>query len=172
MAGHGAFHGGAGYDTGAAGAGGYGATAYGAAAAGGAMQERPRYAYGQHNHDEMDDMANGVYSSQPQPQVSYNPEAYGSYANYGGAATGVGYQEATREYQGQQHDAYAQDGYQNDPFSSHTRYGVAVADPGPTTSSGAAGAHPSAARDAAHLSGKRGANTRSVVQDDDVYGGI
>jgi hypothetical protein len=35
------------------------------------------------------------------------------------------------------------------------------------------GAHPSAARDPAGLSGDRATNTRSVaVQDDDVYGGI
>lgn len=176
MAGQGAFQVGATYNNGAPttdryGAAGYGATAYGAAGAGaaGALQERPRYAYGQQNAEEVDDMAHGVYSSQPQPQAPYNPEAYGSYATYGGGAAGAGYQEATREYQGQ-HGGYNQS--HNDPFNAHTGYGVAVADPGPQAPR-AAGAHPTTARDPASLSGNRGENARSVaVQDDDVYGGI
>ena len=122
------------------------------------MQERPKYTYGQQTEEEVDEVAHGIYSSQPQPQVSYNPEVYGSYAAYNGHSTG--YQEVTREYQGQQQDDY----------NAHSGYGVAVADPGPSASSGA---HPSSSRDQATLTGNRGQNTNSVaVQDDDVYGGI
>lgn len=180
------------YDNGAsaAGAAGYGATGYGAtgygataagvgaAAAGGQLHERPRYTYGQHNEEEADDIAHGVYSSQPQPQMPYNPEAYGSYAVYdqhnGPAPAAGGYQEATREYQGQQ--GYVQGGYQAQEFGGGGQsYGVAVADSGPSASATSTpGAHPSASspRDPSSLTGNRGPNTRSVVQDDDVYGGI
>lgn len=175
MAGHGAFHGGAAYDSSVANVGGYDATGYGAVGYGTTevvsnrvMQERPKYTYGQQNDEEVDDVAHGIYSSQPQPQVSYNPEVYGSYAAYNGHSPD--YQEATREYQGQQHGSY--NSHQNGLFDADPGYGVAVADPGPT-SSGVTGAHPSGSRDQATLTGNRGENTRSVaVQDDDVYGGI
>lgn len=158
MAGHGAFQGRAAYNSNVPNA----APGYGAGATGvvpnRVMQERPKYTYGQQTEEEVDEVAHGIYSSQPQPQVSYNPEVYGSYAAYNGHSTG--YQEVTREYQGQQQDDY----------NAHPGYGVAVADPGPSASSGA---HPSNSRDQATLTGNRGQNTNSVVvQDDDVYGGI
>lgn len=198
MAGHGTFQGGAAmYDTGAGapgagvgagvagrGATGYGATAASSAAVGGAgavLHERPKYMYGRQGEDDVDDMAHGVYSSQPQPQVPYNPEAYGSYAAYSAPSAAAGYQEATREYQGPQQGGYAQGGYHDahgTPYGATGNYGVAVADPGPSTTTGATGAHPTALpsaaaqRDPATMNGNRGQNTRSIVNDDDVYGGI
>jgi hypothetical protein len=122
----------------------------------------------------MDDMSHGVYSSQPHQQMPYNPEAYGSYATYGqdNHAAAGGYQEATREYQGQK--AYNAGGYSGQEFGGSATYGVAVADA--DHSSSAAGAHPStltpALRDQSNVSSNRQENARSVVQDDDVYGGI
>ncbi|KAF8159339.1 hypothetical protein B0H34DRAFT_399641 [Crassisporium funariophilum] len=103
------------------------ASAASAAAAAVVLQERPKYVYGQDaqgqqqqmHDDEASEMAHGgAYSSQPQMQNAYNAEAYGSYAKYedvggdvvgGGPSGGAGYQEAQREYQGQQgYDAQAQ----------------------------------------------------------------
>lgn len=40
----------------------------------------PRYTYGQANDNGASDIAHGAYSSRPQPQGTYNPEVYGSYA--------------------------------------------------------------------------------------------
>ncbi len=54
--------------------------------------------YGGYQNDE--ECFSGAYSSQPQPQAQYNPEAYGSYVPYNGGG-GAGYQEAVRGYQGQ-----------------------------------------------------------------------
>lgn len=90
-----------------------------AAAAAAALQERPKYVYGQvpeattaaqheANEHAAAEASNGVYSSQPQAQESYNAEAYGSYAQYAqydaavAAAGDAGYQDVQREYQGQQ----------------------------------------------------------------------
>lgn len=66
---------------------GYGAYPY-AAGAGATLHERHQYVYGAQTGMREDDPFGGPYSSQPQPQSSYNPEAYGSYAhpstdNYG-----------------------------------------------------------------------------------------
>ena len=139
MAGHGAFQGGAAYHSNVPNAApGYGAGATGVVS-NRVMQERPKYTYGQQTEEEVDEVAHGIYSSQPQPQVSYNPEVYGSYAAYNSHSTG--YQEVTREYQGQQQDDY----------NAHPGYGVAVADPGPSASSGP---HPSNPRDQATLTGR------------------
>lgn len=118
---------------GGAGMAGYGAASGGAtlpsqalaaanaASAAAVLQERPKYVYGQDpnaaadsQHDQ-DDAASeahgGAYSSQPQAQTGYDAEAYGSYAQYaeGGQAEGA-YQDAQREYQGQQ-GYEAQQGY-------------------------------------------------------------
>jgi hypothetical protein len=85
-----------------------------AATAAAVLQERPKYVYGQDpnaaaadgQHDQ-DDAASeahgGAYSSQPQAQTGYDAEAYSNYAQYaeGGQAEGA-YQDAQREYQGQQ----------------------------------------------------------------------
>ncbi|KAF8902430.1 hypothetical protein CPB84DRAFT_863927 [Gymnopilus junonius] len=81
-----------------------------AAAAAAALQERPKYVFGQpvqneHGNateDNASETAGGVYSSQPVMQTDYNPEAYGSYAKYEDVAHTGGYQDAQREYQGQQ----------------------------------------------------------------------
>ncbi|KDR80867.1 hypothetical protein GALMADRAFT_222460 [Galerina marginata CBS 339.88] len=95
------------------------------------LQERPKYVFGQipaptHDNasdDDVSDVANGVYSSEPQAQMAYNAEAYGSYARYDdagqgvvggvGVAVGGGYQDAQREYQGQQgyYDQNGQEAY-------------------------------------------------------------
>jgi len=45
-----------------------------------------------------DESFTGPYSSQPQVQAPYNPEAYGQYTPY---HPGADYQEATRGFQGQ-----------------------------------------------------------------------
>ena len=130
MAGQGA------YTTAAAsGYGGYGATdasgaALGGAAAANGLQERPKYVYGQSDHDHDDhvsDHAHGAYSSQPQPmQVGYGSDPFGaSGGGYGGAYNAQGsyaaydaqggYAQATREYQGQEgytaEGGYAAQGY-------------------------------------------------------------
>ena len=99
------------------------ANANAAAAAAATLQERPKYVYGQNpandasttgsrDQDDSGSVAHGgAYSSEPQMQTSYNAEAYGSYAQYADAGadvvggTGVavgGYQDAQREYLGQQ----------------------------------------------------------------------
>ncbi|TEB33275.1 hypothetical protein FA13DRAFT_197977 [Coprinellus micaceus] len=86
-----------------------------AAGASHGLQERPKYVYGQsdsaeqqqnNGEDDVSEHAHGAYSSEPQVQQSYNAESYGSYAAYDASA---GYQDATRQYQGQ--EGYAQDGY-------------------------------------------------------------
>ena len=91
------------------------AVAAAAASASHALQERPKYVYGQADaseqqqhsgDDDLSEHAHGAYSSEPQVQQSYNAESYGSYAAYDGNA---GYQDATREYQGQ--EGYGQEGY-------------------------------------------------------------
>ncbi|KAF8634215.1 hypothetical protein AX15_001024 [Amanita polypyramis BW_CC] len=59
----------------------------------------PGYNGGYSGYPHVDDETiSGAYSSQPQPQASYNPEVYGAYTPYNG---GAGYQEAMRGYQGQ-----------------------------------------------------------------------
>jgi hypothetical protein len=94
------------------------------------LQERPKYVYGQgpaNGHS--DDDINGVYSSEPTVLTSYNPEAYGSYAQYEGTgvAQGGGYQDAQREYQGQpgqynaqEYAAYSQyAGYDQEQYGTY-----------------------------------------------------
>ncbi|EKM81569.1 hypothetical protein AGABI1DRAFT_83050 [Agaricus bisporus var. burnettii JB137-S8] len=136
-----------------------------------------RHDYGQRSADEMDDMSRGIYSAQPQQQMAYNPEAYGSYATYAqdNHVAAGGYQEATREYQGQ--NTYGPGGYHGQEFGGDVSYGVAVADPGRTSPPTAGtGAYPSALtpalRDQSNATAIRQQNARSVVHDDDVYGGI
>ena len=97
------------------------------------LQERPKYVYGQdptpanqqlQNDDNGSDAAHGgVYSSEPQAQSTYNPEAYGSYVQYKDVGNGVStgsamYQDAQRAYQGQQGYDY---GTHNQ--SQYTAYG-------------------------------------------------
>jgi hypothetical protein len=112
-----------------------------------ALQERPKYVYGQgvtttsekqeqqdqdeqqqqQQHDDaVSDAHGGAYSSEPQVQSAYNPEAYGHYAKYedigdgvvGGVPAGTTvYQDAERAYQGQQ--GYNQGHY--DP-ANHASY--------------------------------------------------
>ncbi|TFK39696.1 hypothetical protein BDQ12DRAFT_664932 [Crucibulum laeve] len=177
MAGHGAYqgqHGDVNYGAAAVGAGvGVGA----AVAAGTVLQERPRYTYGQDYtmnnasntapalDDDGSEIAHGAYSSQPQMQAAYNPEAYGSYAAYEG---GAGYQEATREYQGQQgqqqqyYDDHQEYQHYYDQQQQHQQYNDYVV-PGTPAVTAPAGGAPSS---------NRAANTRSIVADDDAYGGI
>lgn len=175
MAGHGAYHGDA--DMFAADPAGA-AAGYGATSAGGMLHERPRYTYGQDRgqaDDNFSEVAHGAYSSQPQAQVAYNPEAYGSYAVYDADTSAAGgYQEATREYQGQSQLGHAQGGYDNQ-YGQYDNY--VVADPGPASHAGPApivrstsGANPTS-RDPAPANTSRAQNARSIV-DDDVYGGI
>lgn len=78
---------------------GHGAYSY--AAGTGATQ-----VYGnQYDHEEASDLAlGGPYSSQPQPQATYNPEAYGSYAHT--STDGVS-QQSYHPYQAQSQTAFA-----------------------------------------------------------------
>jgi hypothetical protein len=66
-------------------------------------------------------------------QTTYNPEAYGSYAKYDDAGQGVvggsGYQNAEREYQGQQgyyDQTQQQQGYYNQHQQGYDQQGYAV----------------------------------------------
>jgi len=111
------------YNYGAAAAAGAGGAAGAAAAS--TIQERPKYVYGQPDDrqaaldDDASDQAHGVYSSQPHVQTSYNAETYGSYAAY----DATGYQNATREYQGQQGYTDGAAAYQNNPaYDQHQQY--------------------------------------------------
>ena len=62
-----------------------------------AAMRSPGYGGGYGGYPNVDDeVISGAFSSQPQPQVQYNPEAY--YVPYNG---GAGYQDAVRGYQGQ-----------------------------------------------------------------------
>lgn len=104
------------------------------------LQERPKYVYGAAvpAHDSAEEQAReaahgGAYSADPQAQTAYNAEAYGSYAKYddagagvvGGVGVAVGgvYQDAQREYQGQQ-GYYDQSQYQQGYYdqSQHQQY--------------------------------------------------
>lgn len=157
MAGHGAYNSPAMVNTAA-----QADTAYAATRAGpNGLQERPQYTYGQDfrqngnnrrdqaiDDDAMEAAHGGAYSSEPQQQGSYNHEAYGSYAAYENT-TAAGYQDATREYQGQQ-------GY-DDPTQyyqqQHHEYNDYVVDP-------------------VHAPASKSHGKARSVQDDDVYGGI
>ncbi|CAA7265158.1 unnamed protein product [Cyclocybe aegerita] len=91
------------------------------------LQERPKYVYGQDPtpatsgnnaaiEDDLSDHAHGVYSTQPQVQAAYNPEAYGSYAKYeDGTATGT-----AQAYYDQ--SAYAQGGYDPQTYIAQGGY--------------------------------------------------
>ena len=62
-----------------------------------AAMRSPGYGGGYGGYPNVDDeVISGAFSSQPQPQAQYNPEAY--YVPYNG---GAGYQDAVRGYQGQ-----------------------------------------------------------------------
>lgn len=100
-----------------------------------ALQERPKYVYGQgptatsekqedQQHQQHDDAVSdghgGAYSSEPQVQLAYDAEAYGNYAKYedigngvvGGMPAGTAvYQDAERAYQGQPGYNQGQQGY-------------------------------------------------------------
>jgi len=65
-----------------------------------AAMRTPGYSGGYGGYQNDDESIGGAYSSQPQPQSPYNPEAYGAYVPYNGGG-GAGYQEAVRGYQGQ-----------------------------------------------------------------------
>jgi len=121
----------------------------GAAASTPVLQERPRYVYGQepvHNsepalEDEGSDVAHGAYSTQPQVQQPYNPEAYGSYAAYESQA---GYQEATREYQGQQGynaNDYAYEPQQHQGYAGYDYAAASAYADGNAPASGSYNAH-------------------------------
>lgn len=108
------------------------------------LQERPRYVYGQVQNSEpaLDDdgseVAHGAYSTQPEVQQPYNPEAYGSYAAYESQA---GYQEATREYQGQQ--GYNANNYVYEPqqHQGYAEYDYAAASAYADGNAPASGSH-------------------------------
>ncbi|KAJ3493497.1 hypothetical protein NLJ89_g11006 [Agrocybe chaxingu] len=110
------------------------------------LQERPKYVYGQDPtaattgndaavEDDLSDHAHGAYSSQPQVQAAYNPEAYGSYAKYeDGTATGTavttgGYQDATREYQAQGGYAVSGNVYDQQAYYDQSAYAQGGYDP-------------------------------------------
>lgn len=101
-----------------------------ASAASAPLQERPKYVFGQpldNEHDaatadDASENAGGVYSSQPIMQMEYNPEAYGSYAKYEDVAHTGGYQDAQREYQGQQ--GYYDNQQYNQGYADHQGYAV------------------------------------------------
>lgn len=111
-----------------------------AAAAAAPLQERPKYVYGapvpaqDSAEGQATEASNGAYSADPQAQTSYNAEAYGSYAKYddagqgvvGGAGVAVGgvYQDAEREYQGQQgyYDQNQQQQYQQGYYDQNQQY--------------------------------------------------
>lgn len=124
------------------------AAATSAATAASVLQERPKYVYGQgvtttsekqqdqdqdqqqqQQHDDaVSDAHGGAYSSEPQVQNAYNPEAYGHYAKYedigdgvvGGVPAGTTlYQDAERAYQGQQ--GYNQGHYDAAHYASYDR---------------------------------------------------
>ena len=110
------------------------------------LQERPRYVYGQDPvpnsepalDDEGSEVAHGAYSAQPEVQQPYNPEAYGSYAAYESQA---GYQEATREYQGQQ--GYNANNYAYEPqqHQGYAQYDYAAASAYADGNASASGSH-------------------------------
>jgi hypothetical protein len=93
------------------------------------LQERPKYVYGQEPNSSDDDIS-GAYSAEPKVQTAYNPEAYAGYAQY--QAQG-GYQDAQREYQGQQgqydhtdYHAYSQyQGYDQSQYGNYDQTGQA-----------------------------------------------
>jgi hypothetical protein len=134
---------GAGVAVGAAvGVGAAAAVATGVAGAHG-LQERPKYVYGQVNSpnqgedhaDDTSEHAHGAYSSEPMAQQTYNAEAYGSYAAYDTQGytqnyqdNSGGYQDAQREYQGQEGYAvggYDQAyGYENHPYGHQQQQGT------------------------------------------------
>ncbi|PFH50278.1 hypothetical protein AMATHDRAFT_61329 [Amanita thiersii Skay4041] len=122
----------------------------------------PYGAYGSSDPHFDDEAINGAYSSQPQPQASYNPEVYGSYVPY---HADPGYQEATREYQ-------AQRAYES-PLAT-TNYVVPdqgpaapLPLPGETTTSPTPRPAPTTAHSA------RAEQTKSAAYtEDDVYGGF
>jgi len=122
----------------------------------GGIQERSNYVYGQnYEEDNASDHAHGIYSSQPQAQAAYNPEAYGSYAystEDQHAAVGPG---AYTNYQNESHHDVG--------FAPlHSPYDNATA-PAPALVAGAP----------AVAAGRGAANTRPVYDDaDDAYGGI
>lgn len=125
------------------------------------LHERPQYTFGQDfrqtgnnrqdqvvDDDAMDAAHGGAYSSEPQQQAPYNHEAYGSYAPYENT-TAARYQDATREYQGQQGYEEAAQYYQQ----QHHGYNDYVVDP-------------------AHAPNTKSHGKARSMQDDDVYGGI
>ncbi|KAG5641616.1 hypothetical protein DXG03_004639 [Asterophora parasitica] len=113
MAGHGAF---------AAGAGAAGM----AVGVGATIQERQMYTYGQNYDDTASDHAHGAYSSEPQMQATYNPEAYGSYAystegHYAAATTAPG--QAFHPYSAQEYQAHYQDNASTQPQQQYYNNG-------------------------------------------------
>lgn len=105
------------------------AAATAAANAARGLQERPKYVFGQvdgaggqqGSDDDASEHAHGAYSSEPHVQQAYNPETYGSYAAYDNGAGAGGYQDATREYQGQ--TGYAQDGQYQGQYQEYAAHG-------------------------------------------------
>jgi hypothetical protein len=98
-------------------------------------------------------------------QTAYNPEAYGSYATY--QDPHAGYQDAQRQYQGQQgYQGYDQNAYYDQQQHGHQQasYDYVVAGAPPVPPAGGQAHNESA--------NKRAVNTRSIVNDEDVYGGI
>jgi hypothetical protein len=84
-----------------------------------AAMRAPGYGGGYGGYQNDDESFSGAYSSQPQPQAPYNPEAYGAYVPYngGGGGGGPGYQEAVRGYQGQR------------AFEPPVNFGYAISEP-------------------------------------------
>lgn len=81
-----------------------------------AAMRAPGYGGGYGGYQNDDESFSGAYSSQPQPQAPYNPEAYGAYVPYNGGG-GAGYQEAVRGYQGQR------------AFEPPVNFGYAISEP-------------------------------------------
>lgn len=160
-----------------------------AAGASHGLQERPKYVYGQmepqqnqdDHPDDASEHAHGVYSSEPMAQQTYNAEAYGSYAAYDaqGAYNG-GYQDATREYQGQEGYAvggYDQGyGYENHPYgqnqqatydaAQYAQYDQYAADPNQYAQ------YDHSAYVATGSAPAQGSSGRAPVSNADAYGGM
>ncbi|KAF5379404.1 hypothetical protein D9615_006495 [Tricholomella constricta] len=88
----------------------------GAGGSGAAIQERQMYTYGQGydtngaRDDDISDLAHGgPYSSEPQMQATYNPEAYGSYAYSTEGHYATNPQQPHHPYSAQEYQAHYQD---------------------------------------------------------------
>ncbi|KAF9465529.1 hypothetical protein BDZ94DRAFT_1306889 [Collybia nuda] len=131
---------------------GAGMAGHGAYATASAIHQRPQYTYGNNEYDagharddEGSDIAHGAYSSEPKPQNTYNPEAYGSYA-YTTEGNHAVQQQAYHPYQAQHQQHYPE--YRN------------------------TGPAPALVAGAPAVPAGRTSRQSVAINDEDVYGGI